>query len=263
MDRRIIMNSQKIRRSLLLLSFILLPVTLNYFSPYLIVAGLFEKVIGGAFVTWMLFLLSSLIFGRAACAYVCPYGGLQMLIDRFHGRKLKQIAWLRWVKYGLGFIWVSAIIIPLILVAGQKQFNMLYLTENLVSVDHWSKLILYYMIVTILAIMPLLLGKRADCHYLCPMSILTITGSKFSSLIMIPSLHLTAKKDKCIKCGKCSKACPMSLDVMGMVQKDNMKNTECILCGECCSSCSTGVLRREFGSSMAAAETAKSGKLKV
>ena len=124
---------------------------------------------------------------------------------------------------------------------------MLYLSENFVSVDHWSKLILYYMIITILAIMPFFLGKRAVCHYLCPMSILTISGSKLSDRLNIPSLHLTAKKDKCIKCGKCSKACPMSLDVMDMVQKSNLGNIECILCGECCGACSSGVLRRELG----------------
>lgn len=257
------MKKQKIRRSILLLSFILLPATLNYFSPYLIIAGLFEKVIGGAFVIWMLFLLSSLIFGRAACAYVCPYGGLQMLIDKFHGKKLKKLSWLRWVKYGLGVVWISAIVIPLILVTGSKQFNMLYLTENFVSVDQWGKLIFYYVLIAVLAIMPLLLGKRADCHYLCPMSILTITGSKLSNALNTPSLHLTAKKDKCIKCGKCSKACPMSLNVMEMVQKGNMKNTECILCGECCSACGAGVLRREFGSSIAAVKLEKSGKLEV
>ncbi|HYF82450.1 MAG TPA: 4Fe-4S binding protein [Clostridia bacterium] len=242
------MKNQKIRRFILLLSFILLPATLNYFSPYLIIEGLFEKVIGGAFVIWLLFLLSSLVFGRAACSYVCPYGGLQMLIDKFHGKSLKQIAWLRWFKYGLGVIWISAIIVPLVLVGGQKQFNMLYMTENFVSVDHWGKLIFYYMLITILAIMPFILGKRAVCHYLCPMSILTITGSKLSNCLNTPSLHLTVRKDKCIKCGKCNKACPMSLDVMGMVQKGNMRNTECILCGECCSACGCGVLRREFGS---------------
>ncbi len=242
------MRNQKIRRFILLLSFILLPATLNYFSPYLIIAGLFEKVIGGAFVIWMLFLLSSLVLGRAACSYVCPYGGLQMLIDKFHGKSLKQIAWLRWFKYGLGVVWISAIIVALVLISGQKQFNMLYMTENFVSVDHWGKLIFYYMLITILAIMPLFLGKRATCHYVCPMSILTITGSKLTGILNTPSLHLAVKKDKCIKCGKCSKACPMSLDVMGMVQKGNMKNTECILCGECCSACASGVLRREFGS---------------
>jgi polyferredoxin len=253
------MRSQKIRRFILLLSFILLPATLNYFSPYLIIAGLFEKVIGGAFVIWLLFLLSSLVLGRAACSYVCPYGGLQMLIDKFHGKNLKQIGWLRWFKYGLGVIWLAAIIVPLALIGGQKQFNMLYMTENFVSVDHWGKLIFYYILITILAIMPFLLGKRAACHYLCPMSILTVTGSKLSNSLNTPTLHLAAKKDKCIKCGKCSQACPMSLDVMGMDQKGNMKNTECILCGECCNACSSGVLRREF-SSRAAVKIKKNGK---
>lgn len=256
------MNNQKIRRSILLLSFILLPATLNYFSPYLIIAGLFENVIGGAFVIWMLFLASSLIFGRAACAYVCPYGGLQMLIDKFQGKSLKQIAWLRWFKYGLGVVWAAAIIVPLVLLGGHKQFNMLYLTENFVSVDHWVKLIFYYVLIAALAIMPLLVGKRAVCHYLCPMSILTITGSKLTGLLNTPALHLTAKKDKCIRCAKCNKACPMSLDVMGAVQKGNMKNTECILCGECCSACGSGVLARQFGSSKSI-KLEKDGKIEA
>jgi len=257
------MKNQKIRRSLLLLSFLLFPVTLNYFSPYLIITGLFEKIIGGAFVIWMLFLLSSLVIGRAACSYVCPYGGLQMLIDKFHGKKLKQIAWLRWLKYGLGIAWAALIIVAFISSGGAKQINMLYMTENFVSVDNWAKLIFYYVLVIILSIMPLLLGKRAVCHYLCPMSIMTITGSKLSDLINAPALRLTASQDKCIKCGSCSKACPMSLDVMGAVLRGNMKNTECIMCGECCSACPKGVLKREFCREKFSAAANKAGNLEV
>lgn len=254
------MKAQKIRRAILLLSFILLPATLNYFSPYLIIAGLFEKVIGGAFVIWMLFLISSLVFGRAACAYICPYGGLQLLIDKFHGKELKQVAWLRKFKYALGIVWAAAIIAPLAMLGGSGRFNMLYMTENFVAVDHWAKLVFYYVLITVLAIMPLLLGKRAACHYLCPMSIMTISGSKLSDLLNTPAFRLTAQKDKCIKCAKCNKACPMSLDVMGAVQKGNVKNTECILCGECCSACSKRVLRREFCSRNVIREN-KAGKL--
>lgn len=81
------MKHQKTRKWILLLSFLLLPATLNYFSPYLIIAGLFEGVISGAFIVWSTFFVTSLIFGRAACAYVCPYGGLQMMLDKVGGKE--------------------------------------------------------------------------------------------------------------------------------------------------------------------------------
>ncbi|MDZ4179974.1 MAG: hypothetical protein U1E29_12210 [Coriobacteriia bacterium] len=55
---------QCVRTALLLLSFIAFPVTINYFSPYLIVEGAFSGVATGSLVVFGSMFAGSLVFGR-------------------------------------------------------------------------------------------------------------------------------------------------------------------------------------------------------
>jgi ferredoxin-type protein NapH len=235
------------RRFGLFLMLLLLPVTLNYFSPYLIIDGLINKVAAGAFFVWLAMFITSLFFGRAFCAYVCPYGGLQMTTDLVLQKPLKQIPWLRKVRYVLGYIWLGIILIAFISNVGSMKIDFFYLTESFVSVDNIQKLIFYYVIVILLSLMPVFLGKRATCHYFCPMSILNVAGTKIKNAINMPSLRVQTDSSKCVGCKQCSKACPMSLKVHEMVKKENMDNNDCILCGECCKACNTTAIKKVYG----------------
>lgn len=238
---------KRIRKVFLLLMFLSLPVTFNYFSPYIIIDGIIHKVAAGAFFIWTGMFVSSLLFGRAFCSYICPYGGLQMVTDAVLQKPFKEVKWLRKVKFILGFVWASVIVILLIASKGFEKIDFLYLTENFASVDNVLKLIGYYVIVTGLLILPFILGKRGTCHYLCPMSLLNITGTKLKNIMNIPSLRLSGDKSKCTSCKQCNKVCPMSIDVANMVKNEDMNDTECILCGECSSTCKFGAVRRVYG----------------
>ena len=227
--------------------FLLLPVTINYFSPYLIIDGITNRIAAGAFFVWVAMFITSLLFGRAFCSYVCPYGGLQMVADFALQKPLRGVKWLRKVKFIIGLAWVAAIVGLLITFKGFQKIDFFYLTETFVSVDSVIKLIGYYVIVIGLLILPFTLGKRGSCHYFCPMSILNITGTKIKNKINIPSLRLIGNKTKCTACKQCNKSCPMSLNVMDMVKNEKMDNTECILCGECGNSCRFGAVKRVYG----------------
>ncbi|MDF2593447.1 MAG: hypothetical protein K0S75_2913, partial [Clostridia bacterium] len=148
------------RRLLLFIMLLLLPITLNYFSPYVIIDGLANKILAGAFFVWLLMLISSLFVGRAFCSYICPYGGLQMSVDLAIKKPLKQVRWMRGMRYVLGILWVTPIIILTALNIGNVKVDPFYLTESFVSVDNIFKLIGYYVIVFALLILPLLMGKR-------------------------------------------------------------------------------------------------------
>jgi ferredoxin-type protein NapH len=235
------------RKILLLMMFLLLPVTLNYFSPYIIIDGLANNIMSGAFFIWLLVLCSSLFFGRAFCSYVCPYGGLQMVADKVLQRPLKEVKWLRKIRYVLGVIWLGGIIFVLVKNLIDLKVGFFYLTESFVSVDNILKLIGYYVIVFLLLILPIFLGKRASCLYICPMSILNIIGTKVKNIINMPSLRLQSSVNNCTNCKQCNKACPMSLNVNQMVKNQNMENIECILCGECCGACKFSAIKRVYG----------------
>jgi polyferredoxin len=85
-------------------------------------------------------------------------------------------------------------------------------------------------------------GRRGTCHVFCPIAGLMITGRKIRNLIGFPALQLSADVAKCIDCNKCSKECPMGLDVNGMVRKDEMENAECIVCASCADTCPKGAI---------------------
>jgi ferredoxin len=69
-----------------------------------------------------------------------------------------------------------------------------------------------------------------------------VAGRKIRNLFHWPALGLSADASLCIDCGKCSKACPMGLDVNAMVRKNEMENADCILCASCADACPKGAI---------------------
>ena len=229
--------------TILFLILLTVPITLNYFSVYLIIEGSSQGIATFSFFFWSLWVLTSLFLGRAACSYLCPLGAIQETKDRMAEKPLKKIRYLRMVKYVFAFAWVSAIIYFAISAGGYRRIDLLYNTESGVSVDSAQALMRYFLIVLAILIPVLFLGKRGFCHYFCPWGVLNIVGTKIKNFFKWPSLHLKAAPDKCKKCRTCDKNCPMSLEVRTMVQAGSMDNTECILCGTCLDNCPNGVIK--------------------
>ena len=116
---------QKLRKTLLFISFLIFPATFYYFSPYLIIDGTLKGIISGSFVLFTLLFVSSLFLGRAYCGWVCPAGGVQDILMEVNDRKIKKgniIKWLIWVP------WVSVIIILAIKKGGYDKIDPFYQT---------------------------------------------------------------------------------------------------------------------------------------
>ena len=73
---------QKIRKALIIFSFLLFPITINYFSPYVIIDGASRGVVNGSFISFSLMFLSALFVGRLWCGWGCPAGGVRYLLHR-------------------------------------------------------------------------------------------------------------------------------------------------------------------------------------
>ncbi len=67
-----IARRQRARRGILLFSLLLFSVTLNYFSPYLIVAGAAQGIAGGSMLVFAGMFAGALIVGRLWCGWACP-----------------------------------------------------------------------------------------------------------------------------------------------------------------------------------------------
>lgn len=237
------MKRQTIRRTIIFISFLLFPITAWYFSPYLIIMAASEHIMNGSFIVFMSLLIFSVFFGRAFCGYLCPAGGLQECVARCNDKSAKQ-GWRNKIKYVIWILWISAIVVTFILGKNHVTIDPFFMTDHGISVTEIHNYIIYYGVLLILVLPSLIHGRRATCHYLCWMAPFMVIGSSIGRFLHVPQLHVEASAADCISCNRCSKACPMGLDVAHMVKEGrNSKCTECILCGACVDECPKKVLK--------------------
>ncbi|OGO23380.1 MAG: hypothetical protein A2144_01045 [Chloroflexi bacterium RBG_16_50_9] len=240
---------QKVRLIILFLMVILFPITMNYFSVFLIIEGSSQGIMTFSFFFWSLWTLTTLVFGRAACGYLCPLGAFQETKDRMAPKQLKNIKYLKITKYILAVSWVGAIIYFAIAAGGYRTINLLYNTDSGVSIDSAQSWFTYGTIVLVILLPVFFIGKRGFCRYFCPWGVLNMVGTKIKNFFRLPSLHLESNKERCKQCRTCLANCPMSLPVAEMVQADSMKNDECILCGTCVDNCPNKAIRYSWNRS--------------
>ncbi len=236
---------QHIRMGVLLFTFLLFPVVMNFLSPYVIIDGAFNGFITGSALLFGALFISSLFVGRLWCSWACPAAGLQEAAfavndRRVRGKRLNWIKWVIWVP------WLGLIAFGLSLSENAIRINPLYFTESGISVDAPEKYIIYYFVLALVFGLSIFVGRRTFCHAGCWMSPFMILGRKLRNLANTPALRLTAETEKCTNCMKCTRSCPMSLEVNAMVQAGNMENAECILCGKCIDNCPEEVIHYAF-----------------
>lgn len=236
------MNRQQIRAAVLVLSFLLMSFSFVYISPYVMMNGLAQGVITAALLFWIAAFLLTFFLGRVFCGYLCPMGAEQEIVDRVLRLDLRAVPYLRYLKYLLAVLWVGGAVF-LAASAGTLVYNPLYSLGNGLPPWQAPAYVFFYGMALGVFILVLILGRRGMCTYFCPMSVVFMTISRIKNRLRIPSLHLEADPSACIRCKKCTAACPMSLPVQDMVEKNTVQEPECIVCGNCASICPKGVLR--------------------
>jgi len=229
------------RLALIIISFILYPVTFAYIACPTIMEAASLGIVTGGLVVFLLLFFFSLMLGRLWCGYLCPSGGLQEIINLALNKPLRTKR-LDWLKY-LIFIGIyGSIALAIWSAGGLKTVDLLYQTQNGISILAVGGIAAFLGPVAIIIIFTLIFGKRGFCHTLCPIVVMLIIGRKIRNIFRWPALHLEAEKDRCIDCKKCSMECPMSLDVNDMVREGKMEQTECVLCGSCVDTCPKNVI---------------------
>jgi ferredoxin-type protein NapH len=242
---------QQTRKALLILSFLLFPLTINYFSPYVIVDGASQGIVNGSLIMFFLMFLSALVFGRLWCGWACPAGGLAEMIFPVNDRPV-NIRKIGWIKWAIWVPWVGLIFAMVIMAGGYRQIDLFLSTENGISVAGspdrpiFIAYIIYYGVIGLFVTLSLLVGRRAGCHSICWMAPFMILGRKLRNTAAWPSLRLQASPERCSDCKTCTTNCPMSLDVNKMVHAGKMEHSECILCGSCVDNCAKKAIVYSF-----------------
>jgi ferredoxin-type protein NapH len=240
---------QRIRKALLLVSFLLFPLTLYYFSPALIIQGASEGIVTGSFIVFVAMFLSALFVGRLWCSWACPAGALQELGAPINDQRVPRKR-LDWIKWAIWIPWIGLIAVMAVQAGGYRAIDPFYQLDGGLTVFQMDPpwFIIYTIVVALFLGLAVVLGRRAGCHTVCWMAPFMILGRKVRNLVRWPALRLRADEEACIDCNRCTRECPMSLDVNGMVHALSMENDECILCGSCVDTCPETVIRYTFSS---------------
>ncbi len=221
---------QKIRKGILTLSALLFPLSFVLLSPYIIIMSAANGLINASAVVFAILFLYSVIGSRLFCGWLCPCGAVQDQISASNNKawnsKAKNAS-----KYIIWVIWFS-IILFLWIKNNPHKLDFFYLTGIQINM-----VIIYFMVIAIVFIFSLCTGKRGMCHSFCWMAPFMIIGEKIADFLHIPRFRLKADSKACISCGKCSRQCPMSLNVEQMVKSGDLSSAECISCLECVDNC--------------------------
>ena len=187
-----------------------------------------QKIFAGTMTLFFFLLAFALVFGRAFCGNLCPFGFLQELLGKITKKKLRVPAKLdkalRLLKYAaLALITLTAWITLKLWISPYDPYTAFahiwsgpeLFSENLVG----------FIILIVVVVLSVFID-RFFCRYLCP------AGAVYGLIAKISPLKV--KHDACVMCGKCSKVCPVGIDVAHM---DVVSSPECIACGECVNAC--------------------------
>ena len=188
-------------------------------------------------VIGFLMFIGSLV-GRAICGWTCPFGFLQDLINKIPSKKFKGFYWLKYTKYVILILFVF--ILPIfwlgfsagpafckyICPAGTLEggIPLIILQSDLRSQLGW--LFSWKASILVLLLILSIFFKRPFCRWLCPL------GAFYAPFNRISLKQIHINNDACVNCGKCSKICPMDLNV-----PKEINTGDCIRCYDCKSEC--------------------------
>jgi ferredoxin-type protein NapH len=235
---------QRIRKPIVISTAILFHLLLIFhlfFSPVIIVLASYKGIVNASFVVFVILFLLSLFFGRAYCSWFCPGCGVQEIISVFIKRKSGNTRAI-FIKYVIFAIWAGSIITGYVL----NGIHSVDLSYGMSDVPVTRKIMLTFGAVMIIVPLTAVFGRFASCKYICWQVPFMIAGTKIRDYFHMRGLRLLSNSGGCKSCKICNFKCPMNIDVMTNVRRNNMVHTECILCGNCVESCKHGAIQFSF-----------------
>jgi ferredoxin-type protein NapH len=191
-----------------------------------------------------------LVGGRSYCAWVCPYGILSEIGEKWHNTLLKKkIIKERKFDHRVRHIF-WAIFLILSFTSGYlvfETFNVVGILSRAIAYG-WSVALIW---VVVVFAMEVFFSRRAWCTYICPI------GTTYGYIGKISALRIEWN-DNCDSCMVCHDVCfePQVLEITKakykkQIDEKGIKNAyitgaDCTLCGRCVDVCHADALKFDF-----------------
>ena len=164
-------------------------------------------------------LVTTLIWGRVFCGFLCPFGALQDFIDRVVPKRFRRTVPLKWHLPGLKAKYVILAIILIPAIAGSRVSLYQYF-EPFGTVFFMSPDILLWTIAGAFLLASAVV-PRFYCRYACPLGA-ALAVTSFLSLTRI------RRVEQCSHCKVCEQNCPT-----GAIEGPTINFQECVRCNVC------------------------------
>ena len=214
-----------------------LPISSLISLKYWLVTGIFNHVHPSGLVILLMALATGLLLKRGFCSWICPFGLLSEYLNRLHKlifrKNVKLPPWLdyplRSLKYLLLGFFLWAIVLQMDAVALEyfiyspynmvADIKMMYFFKNITAFAFW-------VLVSLLVLSVLI--RNFWCRYLCPY------GALLGALSFFSILKIHRNDDTCTQCQKCTRTCPVDINVHRTL---SVISDECHACLKCVAVC--------------------------
>ncbi|MCL2405800.1 MAG: 4Fe-4S binding protein [Defluviitaleaceae bacterium] len=185
-------------------------------------------------------LLFGILLGRAICAFLCPFGLVQDMLNKIPSPKLRKNIFTRWLslcKYTvflifvvylpLHFLWINGVSTPAfckyLCPMGTLQAGIPLVLANASLRAITGALFRWRLVWLAVILLTSVFVFRPFCRFLCPL------GAIYSLFNKYALFGISVNKHRCVRCSACVKSC--KLDVY------QINDRECIRCGDCSPVC--------------------------
>ena len=189
------------------------------------------------------------IFGRAICGFICPFGLIQELLHKIPSPKKRIYEPLTYIKYVMLAVFV--LIMPALVTddfglgapafceficpAGTLEGGIPLLLTHPELRAQLGGLFTLKAVILILTLIGCIICCRFFCKVMCPL------GAIYGLLNKISLYRVHVDRFSCVSCGRCASVCQMDIDPVA-----DPDSAECIRCGKCAASCPVQAIKIGF-----------------
>jgi NAD-dependent dihydropyrimidine dehydrogenase PreA subunit len=164
--------------------------------------------------------VTTLLWGRVFCGYLCPFGALQDFMEHVIPKKLRAKAPHPVHESGLYAKYGVMAVILLWAVVGPQESSIFQYFEPFGTVFFWSKSAVLWVIAGGILVASAII-PRFYCRYMCPL------GASLAVASLLSPFRIKRVK-QCQVCTVCEHACPT-----GAILRENIDFKECVRCNVC------------------------------